>query len=117
MPNGLSWRVQTSGEKISYVLGLNDGIKTAYSRAIGTPCEEPALGTAKNYVPEEDGLSIGQRVNALDAFYRDSANRFVAVVQAMEIISARARSVPESVVNARLLEYRRLGEREGARKR
>lgn len=105
--NGWFWRVADAGGKSFYLEGVREALYIAHFRALHTSCETDAKNTQEDLLPQSTATNA-QIVEAIDSFYEDPANRLIPVVEAMEIVAARRRGVPDTVISDRILLRRRI---------
>jgi hypothetical protein len=106
LANGRAWRVMPQGAKLFYLEGVRAAIVVAGQRTKHTPCEAYSDRLTDAYSVE--GLKGGEVAEAIDRFYDQPENLLIAAIDALEIVSARARGVPQNVIDSRISDHRRI---------
>ena len=105
--NGRYWRAVDGTAKVSFIQGVLATLSRVRFRALSGPCDAEAQRVASAYLLPS-GFTAGDAEEAIDGFYEDPENRSIATIDALEIVSAKARGVPLDVIENRVSEYRRL---------
>ena len=106
LANGRMWKTFNEEAKLAHLEGMEAAFETAYGRSLHTPCEPQAglLLDAYRLV----GFTQAEEMTALDHFYAEPENLLIATVDALEVVAAKARGVPQDVIDARISEHRRV---------
>jgi len=102
--NGRAWRTFSEEGKLAYLEGVTSAFGTAYQRALHTPCENQTALLLDAY--REVGFTEGETMASLDHFYEEPANLLIGIVDAVEIAAAKARGVPQEVIDSRVADHR-----------
>ena len=104
--NGRGWRVFSPDSKISYIEGVKAGLGMAVVRTpVDSPCDVLNKGTVAAFSAE--GFTQGEILEAVDRFYDQPENLLIKITDALEIVSAKARGVPQDVIETKTSQRRR----------
>jgi hypothetical protein len=122
--DGIWWQSMSAGFKLGWVSGYTKAMETAgafqivncaetlplYSQKYpNIPAKElfERICNASSETYDYDGITMGQFVDGIDAFYKDFRNRQVAADSALEYVRDQVRGKPAGELDAKLNMWRR----------
>jgi len=103
--NGRAWRGFSLDIKTAYLEGVNAALGEAVVRTLETPCEAQGKGVFDAH--RAIGFTRGETIEGIDRFYDQPENLLITIIDALEIVSAKARGVPHDVIEAKISARRR----------
>jgi hypothetical protein len=91
--------------KTAYLEGVKVAMDAVVAHTADTPCDGQARGIWQDYFPV--GFTLGEVQDAVDNFYNEPENSLIPVINALEIVSAKARGVPHDVIETKISQRRR----------
>jgi len=97
MPNGRFWSRRTQDEKVAWLLGYLDGIKTATVFVSGAEPDNKLLQQYVLDLPPTDKLTPEEIIQGMDHFYQDTPeNAPVPLVGALQYVGTKAKGAKQS---------------------
>jgi hypothetical protein len=106
--NGRAWRLLSEESKLAYLEGVTAGNSAAITRALNSP-NTSCLDNEKRLldVYRMVGFTQAEKMQGIDRLYDEPENLLMPIADALEIVSAKARGVPQDALEARILQFRR----------
>ncbi len=112
--NGRGWLDLSEGSRLAYVEGIESAVTAAYERAVHTPCEHQTGLLLEAY--RMPGFTGAEEMAAINRFYDEPANLLIRIRDAVEIVAAKARGVPQQEIDKRIAVHRRVANEAPERK-
>jgi hypothetical protein len=102
--NGRFWRAAGDVAKVSYMQGIVAALSRVKFRSLNGPCDAESDRVLKAYMLPQGAVADAEE--GVDRFYEEPENLLIPIIDALEIVSAKARGVPQVVIDERILHYR-----------